>query len=154
MPRRASRLLIAGFLGSLSLIATSCGSEGISSSPQTSAVATSAVGESPASSTVEVVTTPPTSAAVVTVPTTSAAVVTVPPAATAGGKVNINSASTSDLEKAFDAAGVTNARRWAREVDEYRPYPEDPDFGKLRQELGKYNISPAVLVLIIATLEY
>ncbi len=144
MPRRASRLFVAGFLGSMSLIATSCGSEGSSSSPQPSAVASSAVGETPTSPTVEVV----------TVPTTAAAVVTIPPAATAGGKVNINTASTSDLEHAFDAVGVTNARRWAREVDEYRPYPKDPDYGKLRQELGKYNISPEILALIISTLEY
>jgi hypothetical protein len=73
----------------------------------------------------------------------------------AGGTVvNINEASTSDLETAFEAAGVTNARRWAREVDEYRPYPTDPDFAKLRQELGKYNIDPAILEMIISTLEY
>ncbi|MEK7423519.1 MAG: hypothetical protein AAB131_06705 [Actinomycetota bacterium] len=75
-------------------------------------------------------------------------------ATAAGGKVDVNSASTSELEEAFEAAGVANARRWAREVDEYRPYPKDPDFAKLRQELGKYNIAPEVLEAIISTLEF
>jgi hypothetical protein len=80
--------------------------------------------------------------------------VTDPPAPAAGGKVKINDAGTSELEAAFKAVGVTNARRWAREVDEYRPYPTDPEYGKLRQELGKYNIAPDILELIISTLEY
>lgn len=71
-----------------------------------------------------------------------------------GAAVNINVASTSELETAFKSAGVTNPRRWAQEVDEYRPYPTDPEFAKLREELGKYNIDPAVLELIISTLEY
>lgn len=85
-----------------------------------------------------------------TVPGTVAGTV----ATAAGGKVDVNSASTSELEEAFEAAGVANARRWAREVDEYRPYPKDPDFAKLRQELGKYNIAPEVLEAIISTLEF
>ena len=133
----------------MSVAATSCGSDG-STSPQTPAAAVAAADESLTSATEATEAT----VATVTVASASAAAVTVPPAAMAGGKVNINSASTSELEKAFDAIGVTNARRWAREVDEYRPYPKDPDFGKLRQELGKYNISPEILALIISTLEY
>ena len=100
-------------------------------------------------------TTPATTAtaAATTVPTANTDTATVPPAS-AGGKVNINDASTGELETAFKAAGVSNARRWAQEVDEYRPYPTDPDFAKLRQELGKYNIDPAVLQKIIDTLEF
>src|SRR5215217_2976229 len=57
-------------------------------------------------------------------------------------KVNANTASVPELQAAFEAAGVTNAARWAREVDEYRPYPtNDSNFAKLRQELAKYNPS-------------
>ena len=59
----------------------------------------------------------------------------------------------ADLEKAFVAAGIPNAARWAREVDEYRPYPtDDPTFGKLKRELAKYNIAPDVLEKLLATL--
>jgi len=74
-------------------------------------------------------------------------------AAAATTKVNANSASVAELQAAFDAAGISNADRWAREVAEYRPYPSDPTWAQLRQELGKYNIDPAVLEQIIALLE-
>ena len=68
-------------------------------------------------------------------------------------KVNANTASVPELQAAFEAAGVTNAARWAREVEEYRPYPtNDPSFAKLRQELAKYNPAPDVLEKILATL--
>ena len=34
----------------------------------------------------------------------------------------------------------SSAARWAREVEEYQPYPtDDLSFAKLRQELAKYN---------------
>jgi hypothetical protein len=57
------------------------------------------------------------------------------------------------LQQAFEAAGIPNAARWAREVDEYRPYDTaDPNFGKLRRELAKYNPAPGVVDRIIATL--
>jgi competence protein ComEA len=68
-------------------------------------------------------------------------------------KVNANTASVDQLQAAFEAAGVTNADRWAREVAEYRPYDADPTWAQLRQELGKYNIAPDVLEKIIAVLE-
>jgi DNA uptake protein ComE-like DNA-binding protein len=68
-------------------------------------------------------------------------------------KVNANSATVEELPAAFEAAGFSNADRWAREVAEYRPYPADPTWAQLRQELGKYNIGPAVLEEIIALLE-
>jgi hypothetical protein len=68
-------------------------------------------------------------------------------------RINANTASESELAAAFAAAGISNAERWAREVTEYRPYPDDPGWAQLRQELGKYNIDPAVLEQIIAILE-
>jgi len=67
--------------------------------------------------------------------------------------VNANTASIAEMQLAFEAAGITNAARWAREVDEYRPYPtNDPSFAKLRGELAKYRPSAKVLEKIIATL--
>jgi hypothetical protein len=73
--------------------------------------------------------------------------------ATSSGKVNANNATIPELQKAFEAVGVSQAARWAAEVDEYRPYPNDPKWGKLRQELGKYNIAPDQLEKIISVLE-
>lgn len=51
--------------------------------------------------------------------------------------VNANTASVDELQAAFEAAGITNADKWAREVAEYRPYPADPTWAQLRQELSK-----------------
>ena len=77
-----------------------------------------------------------------------------PSTAAAGAvRVNANTASVDELQAAFEAAGISNANRWAREVAEYRPYPADPTWVQLRQELSKYNIAPAVLEQIIAVLE-
>jgi hypothetical protein len=78
-----------------------------------------------------------------------------PVAATATGtkKLNANTATIDEMAAAFAAAGISNANRWAAEVDEYRPYPDDPKWGMLRHELGKYNIDPAVLEKIISLLE-
>ena len=73
--------------------------------------------------------------------------------ASTAGKVSANDASIDELTAAFEAAGIANADRWAFEVDEYRPYPDDPTFAKLRDELSKYNPSPETLEAIIATLE-
>ena len=81
---------------------------------------------------------------------------TVTAGSTSGGvtsKVNANSASQAELEAAFTAAGIPNAAKWAKEVTEYRPYPVDPTWAQLRQELSKYNISQAVFAQIIAVLE-
>lgn len=72
----------------------------------------------------------------------------------AGQKVSANSASRADLQAAFEHAQISNAGKWAREVEEYRPYPEDdPDYAKLRGELAKYNPTPGVVDQIIAQLE-
>ena len=158
MTFRRSRLTTAGLVGSLLVITASCGSGGNSASPGKVAAASNTVAAAAVTTTAASpppITSPapaPTGAA--TAPAAPAEATTVPPAPQAGGKVNINEASTSDLEVAFKAAGVTNPRRWAQEVDEYRPYPTDPDFAKLRQELGKYNIAPNILELIISTLEF
>jgi hypothetical protein len=74
-------------------------------------------------------------------------------AAASGTKVNANNATRAELQAAFEAAGVTNAAQWAREVEEYRPYTaDDPTWGRLRKELAKYNIASDVLEKIIATL--
>lgn len=71
----------------------------------------------------------------------------------AARKVNANTATQGEIEQALQANGVPNAARWAREVVEYRPYPtDDPSFGKLRQELAKYNPSPDVVDKIVASL--
>jgi hypothetical protein len=68
-------------------------------------------------------------------------------------KVNANTASIPELQAALTAAGVPNADRWAREVDEYRPYPtDDPTFGKLRQNLAKYNPAPDTVEKIVSAL--
>jgi ABC-type transport system substrate-binding protein len=67
--------------------------------------------------------------------------------------VNANTASVDELQAAFEAAGIANADKWAREVAEYRPYPDDPTWAQLRQELSKYNIAPDVLEKIIGLLE-
>lgn len=73
--------------------------------------------------------------------------------ATDTARVNANTASVDELQAAFEAAGISNADRWAREVAEYRPYPADPTWAQLRQELSKYNIAPDVLEKIIGLLE-
>ncbi len=155
---RQTRFLTPGLLGALLLATTACGSDSksvsagsVAASSDTAAAATT-VAATPAG-------TAPAGTAPAPAPTEAGAVPTAIPAVTnppahAGGKVNINEASTSELEAAFKAVGVSNARRWAQEVDEYRPYPTDPGFAKLRQELGKYNIDPKVLELILSTLEF
>ncbi len=75
------------------------------------------------------------------------------PSAQVGRKVNANTATLAELQAAFEAAGIPNAARWAREVDEYRPYPtDDPSFSKLRRELAKYNPSPETVEKIISAL--
>jgi hypothetical protein len=68
-------------------------------------------------------------------------------------RANANSATVDEMTRAFETAGIQNANRWAREVEEYRPYPtNDASFAKLRGELAKYNPSPDTLARILATL--
>ena len=86
--------------------------------------------------------------------TTSAPVASAPSSGTTGAtvRINANAASQAELEAAFATAGISDAARWAREVAEYRPYKVDPTWAQLRQQLGKYDIDPAVLERIIALL--
>lgn len=75
-------------------------------------------------------------------------------AAAPAGKVSANNASEDELTVAFEQAGVPNAEKWADEVTEYRPYPaDDPNFGKLRTELAKYNPAPGVVDKIVSVLQ-
>jgi DNA uptake protein ComE-like DNA-binding protein len=68
-------------------------------------------------------------------------------------KANANTASRSEITAALTAAGVSNAARWAIEVEEYRPYPtNDPTMAKLRQNLVKYNPGPGVVDGIVSAL--
>jgi anti-sigma factor RsiW len=70
-----------------------------------------------------------------------------------GTKADANTASVSELTAALSANGVPNAGRWAREVEEYRPYPtNDPTFTKLQQNLAKYNPGDDVVEKIIGAL--
>jgi len=96
-----------------------------------------------------------------TAPRAGAAATSTAPAATPSPastgtvkKVSANTASVAQLTAAFTAAGIPNAARWAHEVEEYRPYPaNDPNFGKLRGELAKYNPGPGVVDKIVVVLE-
>jgi ABC-type enterochelin transport system substrate-binding protein len=73
--------------------------------------------------------------------------------ATGSKTVDANTASVAEIAAALEANGVDNADRWAREVEEYRPYPtDDPTFAKLRDELGKYNPSAETVDQIVASL--
>jgi DNA uptake protein ComE-like DNA-binding protein len=114
--------------------------------------------------------TPAAAQATTTVPataTTAAPATTATTAATTGttantapattvttiAKANANTASRSEITAALTAAGVSNAARWAIEVEEYRPYPtNDPTMAKLRQNLVKYNPGPGVVDGIVSAL--
>jgi hypothetical protein len=84
-------------------------------------------------------------------------------AATAGGsaagtsaptKVSANASSSQELQTALEAAGVTNAARWAGEIMEYRPYDaSDTSLAKLKGELQKYNPGTDTLTKIMSVLQ-
>lgn len=78
---------------------------------------------------------------------------TATPASQSTTKVSANNGTRAQLEAAFIAAGITGAAQWAKEVEEYRPYPAgDPTMAKLRQNLVKYNPGPGVVDKIVAAL--
>jgi ABC-type Fe3+-hydroxamate transport system substrate-binding protein len=86
-------------------------------------------------------------------PSTSTATTTTGSTA-ASGKVSANTATADELVAALDAAGVTSADRWAREIMEYRPYDTgDTTLASLRQELSKYNPSADQLAKIMSVLQ-
>jgi hypothetical protein len=126
---RTSQTFLLPLLLGLTVAACS-GGGGSASSP----AATGAIGTPAASSSAQVTTAPSSTSA-------------------ATGSINANTASIAELQAAFEAAGISNADRWAREVAEYRPYPADPSWTQLRQEMSKYNIASDVLEKIIGLLE-
>lgn len=73
--------------------------------------------------------------------------------AAAGAQVDANKASVSEIQTALEKAGVANAGRWAKEIEEYRPYTGADMADKLGKELGKYGIDQATLTKILATLK-
>jgi competence protein ComEA len=84
---------------------------------------------------------------------TTAAASTATSATVAGAKVDANKATQAELTQALTAAGVSSASRWAREIEEYRPYPtSDPSLAKLKQNLAKYNPSADDVAKIISVL--
>lgn len=73
-------------------------------------------------------------------------------ATSAGGPVDPNSASAEELVGALTAAGVANADRWAREIQEYGPYSATELKATLTRELAKYNIAPDQLGKLLSAL--
>lgn len=133
----------------IALLASAC-SGGDDESTPTAAATTAA---STATQTVATSTATRTATSVATA-TAGAATSTATASATAAKKVSANNATIAELTAAFEAAGISNASRWAREVDEYRPYATtDTNLNKLRQELAKYNPGPGVVDAIVATLQ-
>jgi len=75
-------------------------------------------------------------------------------ASSSTAKVSANTATHDELVAALTAAGVPNAERWAREVEEYRPYDtSDPTLQHLQDQLAKYNPDAATLAGILSALE-
>ncbi|HRC07320.1 MAG TPA: hypothetical protein PLV41_03820 [Miltoncostaeales bacterium] len=92
-----------------------------------------------------------TNASATTQATTTTTTTTTAPAT---GKVSANTATADELMVALEAAGVTSADRWAREIMEYRPYDTgDATLATLRQELSKYNPSTDQLTKIMSVLQ-
>ena len=84
--------------------------------------------------------TAPATTTAASAPTSAGSAATSASAQPAVKKVSANTASEDEIAAALKSAGVSNPDRWADEVVEYRPYPaDDPDLGKLRQNLAKYN---------------
>lgn len=148
--------LVAAFAGLASLLLLAgCGDDDGTAATAAAATATpvTSSGEATATRPAATAAASPTSAA--TPPAASAS--SSPPAAAsptaAVRRVNANTATEAEVAAALQAAGVSNAARWAKEVVEYRPYPaNDPTMAKLRGELAKYNPGPGVVDAIVATL--
>lgn len=87
---------------------------------------------------------------------TTAVVASSEPAASsaAATRVSANTATQDELVAALTAAGVPNADRWAREIQEYRPYDaSDTGLAKLQQNLAKYQPSAETLAGILSVLQ-
>jgi hypothetical protein len=123
------RLLAVACLG-LALVLAACTAGSIDPADPTTAADATAAASTPA----------PTSSA-----TASATATT--------GAVSANTATESELVAALEAAGVSSADRWAREILEYRPYDTtDPTLQHLQDELAKYDPDPATLAGILSVL--
>jgi len=129
MPVSPIRLSAAGLL--LALGVAACGASGATTGPAGATASPAAVSTSPVAA--------------------ASLDATVP---TAGGKVSANTASAGEITAALTAAGVPNADRWTREIQEYRPYPaDDPALQRLQDNLAKYNPDPATLAGILSVLQ-
>lgn len=93
------------------------------------------------------------STAVTTTPAQTSAAPATPSGTTAAAKIDPNTASTSELAAAFEAAGISNPEKWADEVSEYGPYMPDTIEATLTEELGKYGIDDATLKSILNVLD-
>jgi hypothetical protein len=150
---RGSALSRSTALGVVTLLMlTACSSSKATStatssapSPSSTAASVSSTTASPAAS---------SSGSASSAPASSAATTTSGSPAAATAKVDANIASQTEVTAALQAAGVSSPDRWAKEVVEYRPYPtNDPTFAKLKQNIAKYNPSPAVVEGIISVLK-
>jgi len=143
-------VLFAG-VAALGLLAFSaCGDDDSTNAAPTAAATTAAASASTTTAAAS-----PTSAATkaTTAASATSATTASSSATTAAGKVNANTATRAQIQAALEAAGVPSAAQWAKEVEEYRPYPaDDPNFGKLRQNLVKYNPGPGVVDKIVSVL--
>ena len=145
-PRLHVRVLLVTIAATLMIGATAAcsGSDDATSTPDATAAGTTE--PTAESATVEATTTEPAATETTTATSDDGSGET-------AETVSANDATIDELTAAFEAADIPNASRWAREVDEYRPYSEDDtDYAKLRGELAKYNPSPETLEAIIATL--
>jgi DNA uptake protein ComE-like DNA-binding protein len=96
----------------------------------------------------------PTTAAATTAPSAASAAAPTESSASAVSKVSANTASEAELIAALTAAGVPNPERWAREIQEYRPYDTaDPTLASLQQNLAKYQPSAETLAGILSVLQ-
>ena len=140
------RHLVAGAGIGVALIASACsgGDDDAAATAVPSAAATTVATTAAATSTQRAATATSTATAAATGTSTAAAT----------KKLSANNATIAELTAAFEAAGISSASRWAREVDEYRPYATtDTNLNRLRQELAKYNPGPGVVDAIVATLQ-
>ncbi|MFN8638112.1 MAG: hypothetical protein U0360_01335 [Dehalococcoidia bacterium] len=128
---------------------------GASGSATTSTPAARAASTStPASTGATGTTSTPRPAGSATTGTTTSAATAAATAKAAVARVNANTATRDEIQRALEAAGVPAAANWSREVVEYRPYSkDDTNWTKLRGELAKYNPSPGVVDQIVAVLD-
>lgn len=137
LPSRSRRVAAAA---GLTVLLAACGTSGATSDTTTSTDDTT--------TTATETETPSTAAS-----TTTGTSDDVPGPGEADATVDANTASVGEIADALDAAGVDNADRWAREVEEYRPYPtDDPDLTRLQQNLAKYNPGDETLARILSAL--